>query len=66
MASISLLILFITYLLLFNIFSNGLAVMDYGNNPETYKGAEMTSIGNSNADKSEGEKLSNDLLSRYI
>ncbi len=57
MASISSLMLFITYLLLFNIFSNGLAFMNDGNNADTYKGADIATIGNSDADMSEGGKL---------
>lgn len=64
MASISPLMLFISYLLLFNIFSNGLAFMNDGDIADTYKEADRATIGNSDADMSEGEKVINHSLSR--
>lgn len=56
MASTSSLMLFFTYLLLFNIFSDGLAFLNDGNDVDTFEGAGITATGNSDADMPEGGK----------
>lgn len=49
--------LFFTYLLLFNIFSDGLAFLNDGNDVDTFEGADITATGNSDADMPEGGKV---------
>lgn len=57
MASIPSLILFITYFLLFNIFPNGLAFRNDGNEADTFKRVDNTETDeNSDADKFKGRK----------
>lgn len=57
MASTSSLMLFFTYLLLFNIFSDGLAFLNDGNDVDTFEGTDITVTGNSDADMPEGGKV---------
>ena len=61
MASTSSFKLFIIYLLLFNIFSEGLTLLSDGNEVDTYKAADVTTE-NPDVDMSEGRTVFNDLL----
>lgn len=54
MASTSSFRLFITYLLLFNIFSEGLTLLSDGNEIDTYQAADITTAENPGVDMSEG------------
>ena len=62
MASTSSLKLFITYLLLFNIFSGGLTLLSDGNEVDTYQAADVITTENPDVDMSEGRTVFNDLL----
>lgn len=63
MASTSSLMLFITSLLLFNIFSDGLHFLNDGNDVDTYEAADITTTENPDVDMLEGRKVViNDLL----
>lgn len=63
MASTSSLMLFITSLLLFNIFSDGLHFLNDGNDVDTYEAAAVTTTENPDVDMLEGRKVViNDLL----
>ena len=55
MAATSSLMLFITYLLLFNIFSDGLHLLNDGNDVDTYETADITTT--ENPDVPEGGKV---------
>ena len=58
MASTSSLMLFITYLLLFNIFSDGLHFLNDGNDVDTYaEAADITTAENPDVDMPEGVKI---------
>ena len=57
MASTSSLMLFITYLLLFNIFSDGLQFLNDGNDVDTYEAADITTAENPDVDIPEGGKI---------
>lgn len=57
MASTSSLKLFITYLLLFNIFSDGLAFLNDGNDVDTYEAADVTTTEYPDVDMHEGGKV---------
>jgi len=55
--------LFITSLLLFNIFSDGLHFLNDGNDVDTYEAADITTTENPDVDMLEGRKVViNDLL----
>lgn len=63
MASTSSLMLFITSLLLFNIFSDGLHFLNDGNDVDTYEVADITTTENPDVDMLKGRKVViNDLL----
>jgi len=57
MASTSSLKLFTTYLLLFGIFSDGLALLNDGNDVDTHEAADITTTENPDADMAEGGKV---------
>jgi len=54
MASTSSLKLFISYLLLFSIFSDGLAFLNDGNDVDSYEAADRTTTENPDVDMPEG------------
>lgn len=57
MASTSSLKSFITYLLLFNIFTEGLTLLSNGNEKDTYEAADIATTGILDVDMPEGEKV---------
>ena len=57
MASTSSLKLFITYLLLFNIFPDGLTFLNDGNDVDTYEAADITTTENPDVGMPEGGKV---------
>ena len=57
MASTSSLMLFITYLLLFNIFSDGLHFLNDGNDVDTYEIADITTTESPDVHMLEGGKV---------
>lgn len=57
MASTSSLKIVITYLLLFNVFSEGLTLLSDGNEIDTYQAADTTTTENPDVDMSEGRTV---------